>query len=132
MKKRNKFYLRKLLFVSSLSLWVVVFLASFIILRTGGNLLPQAANLMKSEITFPLEGKINDSGGLGISGAKVIIIENSLKHIYISDSRGQYIVYNLASGSYKINVEATGYKEYSNIILIDRQLKSTQDFILYK
>ena len=132
MKKRKNSNLRKLLFVSSFSLWAVVFLVSFFVLQTGGHLLPLAANLEKPGVRFTIEGRISNRGGVNIANSKFIIFENGLKHTYITDSNGWYIIYDLVGGSYKINVEAEGYKGFSGSILIDGQHESVQNFILSK
>ena len=132
MKKRNNSFFRKLLFVSSFSLWAVVFLVSFFILRTDGHLLPLAANIDEPSAKFTIEGKINSSNGLGIASARVIIFENGLKHTYISDSKGHYIIYDLAGGSYKINIEASGFKGFFGGIFVGGQNNLIHNFVLSK
>ncbi len=132
MKKRNNLFFRKLLVVSSFSLWAVVFLVSFFILRTGGHLLPLAANLDEPSVKFTVRGKVSNLNGLGIASARVVIFENGLKHTYISDSNGYYIIYDLAGGSYKINIEASGYKGFSGSTVIDGQYDLVHNFILSK
>lgn len=79
-------------------------------------------------------GTIKDSKGNKISNATVILKDSSTNSIYAQTTSiddGEYAIYNVPTGTYAIQTNATGfYDNLSNGITVDTNAKSKQDLTL--
>ncbi|HEY1214606.1 MAG TPA: malectin domain-containing carbohydrate-binding protein, partial [Bryobacteraceae bacterium] len=56
-----------------------------------------------------LSGKIQNIAQQGVSGATIVVTSNSYRRSAVSDAAGSYSIQNLPSGTYTVQVAATGY-----------------------
>lgn len=86
---------------------------------SAGLLAPRA--LAQSVAIAQVAGRVIDPTGAPVSGASVKAIETGKQqtHATISDDQGRYVFPNLPVGSYRLEVQASGFKTYeqSGIIL---------------
>src|SRR4051812_16743878 len=60
-------------------------------------------------------GRVTDPSGAPVAGAQVRIIETGKQQVHTSasDDQGRYTFPNLPIGSYRLEVQASGFKLYS-------------------
>lgn len=91
----------------------------------GLLLLPFAPVHAQSSYTASARGVITDASGASIPGAKVTLTETerNLPHTATTDEAGRYFMTALPPGSYRLGVEAKGFKKYqvTNIQLAVQQ-----------
>jgi hypothetical protein len=65
-------------------------------------------------VTGSIVGNVTDAGGAAVAGAKVTITETStgIARTASTNAEGGYVVPYLAPGTYKIEVEKSGFKQY--------------------
>jgi Carboxypeptidase regulatory-like domain/TonB dependent receptor len=86
-----------------------------------------AARAAAQASTADLSGSITDSSGAGIKGAKVTatLISTGSARIASTDEAGHYTFLHLTPGTYKVTVEASGFKlsQNSNVEIIVGEVK---------
>src|SRR5882724_5316931 len=72
--------------------------------------------------TATLLGNVTDSSGASIVGAKILVVnpENSFTTETLTTTEGSYQAPYLAPGSYRVTVEAPGFKRYVHDGLVVR------------
>ena len=65
-------------------------------------------------VTGSIVGNVTDPGGAAVAGAKITITETStgIARAAVTNSDGGYVVPYLAPGTYKVEVEKTGFKKF--------------------
>src|SRR5689334_10267842 len=78
-------------------------------------LLVLSCSALTAQITGTIHGQISDSTGAGVPNANVTVENISTGLIWkaISNSLGTYLVPLLAPGSYRLTVEAPGFKTFA-------------------
>jgi hypothetical protein len=81
------------------------------------------------ELAANLTGRVTDSSGAAIPGARVVITQNGVNgasRTVQTDARGSYTATNLAAGNYTVTVTASGFQTYTaqNVILNVAQTRS--------
>ncbi len=96
----------------------------FIIVISASTLFSSLAVAQKNSARYSLSGKITDMSGAPLPSASVYIAD--LRKGSISDADGHYIISNIPSGSYLVEVKYIGYKTILQNIYFDAD--KTMDF----
>jgi len=86
--------------------------AALLLLVLGVSILTSAA-FAQSGPTGSLGGEVRDPSGASVSGAKITVVhsETGLSRTATADAEGRWTIPVLPTGSYKITVEANGFKK---------------------
>ena len=87
-----------------------LFIATAMLLMMGSSLARGQA------VTGSVVGNVTDASGGAVAGAKVTItdVSTGIARTAASNDDGGYVVSYLPPGTYKIEVEKTGFKRFSN------------------
>ena len=79
-----------------------------------GLLLPVAIAFAQTTGTATLVGTVTDNTGAVVPGASVKIVNTETQFVYngLTSPEGAYYVPNLIPGTYRLTIEATGFKRY--------------------
>ena len=93
---------------STARVWLAVSISFSIFLSQPTSLRAQATAVAQ------VGGQVTDSSGGSVVGAKITATEvnRGIKHNATSDNSGAYTLSNLPVGPYRLQVNATGFKEY--------------------
>ena len=94
------------------------FLTLAVLIASSMLALGQAAS------TGTILGRVEDSGGAAIVGAKVTILSTAtgIDHVVLTNQEGEYTAPGLQPGSYKVTIEAQGFgSKVSNVGLVVAQ-----------
>src|SRR5215472_1734716 len=92
-----------------------------------------ASLLSAQEFRSTLTGRVTDSSGGVIAGAKITAVEESTNTRYdtVTNSEGLYTFPLLLQGAYKLTVEVKGFKKYSQTgIVIGTDTRVAQNVVL--
>src|SRR5271156_4482969 len=66
------------------------------------------------EISASIRGTVTDETGAVVSATRITAIqaETGLQRTALSDSQGNYVVFELPVGHYRLEAEAKGFKKY--------------------
>jgi iron complex outermembrane receptor protein len=90
----------------------------FIITFTTCALVSFPVNAQKNTLRFSLSGKITDTSGAALAGASIYI--SDLRKGDVSDANGNYLINNIASGTYVVEIKFIGYKTIVKNIYFDQ------------
>ena len=93
---------------STARVWLAVSISFSIFLSQPASLRAQATAVAQ------IGGQVTDSSGGSVVGAKITATEvnRGIRHNATSDNSGAYTLSNLPVGPYRLQVNATGFKEY--------------------
>ena len=96
-----------------------------------GQITPQAAT---APISLTLRGRVLDSTGAPLPGAKVTLVPNGLRVNVtavstVADTRGDFVV-SLAAISYVVRVQADGFAEFTQHLNATQVAEGSHDFVL--
>ena len=66
--------------------------------------------------TGGINGKVTDSGGGVLQGAKVTVDPGAIG--VVSDAQGQFLLTGLAPGTYKVTVSYVGFTTFTNSVTV--------------
>lgn len=112
-KKFLNIVFTNILLLVSLVLWTTVASGVYFVLKTGGDLRPEASTLGTL-----VEGVILDQNGLGVAGAKLVLQVDGNRQIYYATDRGKFAIYDLIEGGYRFTAEAVGYETEDGIFTV--------------
>lgn len=92
---------------------------------------PVEMNPSSLENTGFLSGKVQE-GGKGIAGALVVGEKDGKGYSTVSDSQGNYNLYNLPAGSYTVKAWIGGFNSEQKSVNISRDAESNQDILLQR
>src|SRR5215813_3920246 len=87
----------------------------------------------QSSYTAAVRGVVTDASGGAVAGAKVTLTESdrNVPHTVLADDAGRYAVTALPPGKYSLNVEARGFKRYTQTeIPLAVQQQATFDVVM--
>jgi hypothetical protein len=87
------------------------------------------ATLAWGQITAgSLTGVVSDPSGAVIPGAKVLLTDTDKAYDYpgTTDAAGRYVITSLSPSTYKINVEALGFKTHTQSVLSSTWARSSR------
>lgn len=115
-KKKKKTNLYKTLVVVTVVTWIFTIIAAIYVIRVGGHLKPKAAGLDFESGTRVV---VVDQKGKAIGGARLTLRLNNVNNYVTVDKNGQFNIVNLVSGRYYLEINAPGFNNFSDEVLIE-------------